>query len=211
MDSNQPTAAPAPAAPLPAASRGMFGTGIPSTVAFAIGILLFLLPFSEIKCGGTTLMSKTGLDYAMGKNWKVLGSGLGGKDFSSGTDDLVSKTKDKKEGNAQYFIWAALGLGILGLVFSLTGSRSGSGAGIVTGIISAGALIGFMFDVKKWFNDGMAKEAADKTKDGADSLGLGKMDALQLSFSTWFYISVVAFLAAAFFCYKRMQSSKKQA
>ena len=38
-----------------ASSPGMFGTGIPSTVAFAVGVLLFFLPFMEIKCGNSTL------------------------------------------------------------------------------------------------------------------------------------------------------------
>ena len=205
MDTNQPTANPAPVyAP---ATRGMFGTGVPSSVAFAIALLLFLLPFSEIKCGGTTLMSQTGLGYALGSQWKIAG-GLGGKDLMGDKKDITSKTTGEKEGNARYFILGALGLGVLGLIFSLLGSSAASKAGIVVGIVGAGALIGFMLDVKKWFNDGMAKQAAEKAKDGADSLGLGKMGeaSLKLSFSPWFYVAVVAFLAGAFFCFKRMRA-----
>lgn len=204
MDSNQPTANPAPVyAP---ASRGMFGTGIPSTLAFAIAILLFLLPFSEIKCGGTTLMSQTGLGFALGNKWKVT-AGLGDKDLL-GDKDVTSKTTNEKQGNARYFILGALGLGVLGLIFSLIGSGAGSKGGIIVGILAAGALIGFMLDVKKWFNDGMAKQAAEKAKDGADSLGMDKIGALQLSFSTWFYVAVAAFIAGAVFCYLRMRSPK---
>ena len=205
MDTNQPTANPTYVQSRP--NRGVFGTGIPATVAFAIGVLVFLLPFSEIKCGGTTLMSKSGLDYALGNNWKVMGAGLG-KDLG-GDDDLTSKANSKKEGNTQYFIIGALGLGVLGLIFSFMG-RGGASGGIVTGIVGAGALIGFMIDAKKWFNDGMAKEAAEKATDGADSLGMGKMEALQFSFSPWFYVAVIAFLAGAVFCFMRMRAGSKQ-
>ena len=53
METNQP--APAPSyAPSPA-NRGMFGTSVPSSVAFVVAILMFLLPFSDIKCGGLSL------------------------------------------------------------------------------------------------------------------------------------------------------------
>ena len=44
MDTNQPNPV---TANLPSAnSQGMFGTKIPSAVAFAVGVLLFLLPFA---------------------------------------------------------------------------------------------------------------------------------------------------------------------
>jgi len=205
MDTNQPTANPTYVQTRP--SRGVFGSGIPSTIAFAIGVLLFLLPFSEIKCGGQTLMSKSGLDYALGNNWKVIG-GLGGKDLGGDTD-IAGKANDKKEGNTRYYILGALGLGVLGLLFSFMG-RKGASGGIVTGILAAAALIMFMIDAKKWFNDGLAKEAADKGKEGADSLGMGNMNALQFSFSPWFYVAVVAFVAGAIFCFQRMRAGARQ-
>jgi len=81
---------------------------------------------------------------------------------------------------------------------------------MVFGILAAGVLVAFMFDIKKWFNDGMAKQASEKATDGTDSLGLGKMGDVKLSlaFTPWFYIAIIAFLAAAFFCYKRMTTPK---
>ena len=81
---------------------------------------------------------------------------------------------------------------------------------MVTGVLAAGSMIAVMFEVKKWYKEGLANKALDKAKDGGDSLGLDKIgDSVNpsLTFTTWFYIAVVAFLAAAFFCYKRMQSS----
>ena len=212
MDSNQPTSStPPPYVPPPAtpvyvpapAAPGMFGTKIPSSVAFVIALLVFFLPFSEIRCGGSSLMNNTGLGFAMGQEWKL--SGGYGKDMLK---DMDSKTGEKKVGNTQYFIIGAMALALIGLVLSLVGGKSGSRIALVAGILGAGVLVAFMFDLKKWFNDGMAKQAADKAKDGTDSLGLDKLGDVKLSlaFTPWFYIAIVAFLAAAFFCYRRMTS-----
>jgi hypothetical protein len=58
----------------------------------------------------------------------------------------------------------------------------------------------------------MAKEAADKAKEGADTVGLDKigdsMANMTMAFTPWYYVAIAAFLAAAFFCYKRMSASK---
>ncbi|MFZ1264508.1 MAG: hypothetical protein WAT34_13440 [Chitinophagaceae bacterium] len=211
MDTNQPTTpTPPPYTPPPptyvsAATPGMFGTKIPSSVAFVVAILLFLLPFSEIRCGGSALMNNTGIGFALGKDWKI--SGGYGKDMLK---DMDSKTSNEKDKTVQYLIIAALGLGVLGLLFSLAGSATGARIGIVTGVLGAGTLVAFMLILKKWFNDGLAKQAAEKAKDGTDSLGLGKMGdmSFSLAFTPWFYIAVISFLAAAFFCYKRMTAAK---
>ncbi len=219
MDSNQPrpptpppyTPPPIPPPPPPpvyapaVAAPGMFGTKIPSSVAFAVAILLFFLPFAEIRCGGSSLMNNTGLGFALAKEWKM--SGGYGKDMLKGMD---SKTGDKKVGNTQYFIIGALVLGLIGLLFSMTTGKTGSRIGLVAGILGAGVLVAFMFDLKKWFNEGMAKQAAEKASDGKDSLGLDKLGDVKLSlvFTPWFYIAAVAFIGAAFFCYRRMSASK---
>ncbi|OSZ73837.1 hypothetical protein CAP36_17720 [Chitinophagaceae bacterium IBVUCB2] len=207
MDLNQPPTPPTatPVYTTVAAAPGMFGTKIPSTVAFAIAILLFFLPFSEIKCGGQALMNNSGLGFALGKEWKFAGGY--GKDM---LNDKNSKTGGEKAGNAQYFIIAAMALGVLGLILSLTEVKTGTRIAMVSGILAAGVLVAFMFDIKKWFNDGMAKQASEKATDGTDSLGLGKMGDVKLSlaFTPWFYIAIIAFLAAAFFCYKRMTTPK---
>jgi hypothetical protein len=189
----------------------MFGTKIPSSVAFVIAVLLFLLPFSEIKCGGTKLMSNTGLNIATGGKWKVESGGL-----TSGNDqeaELKSKTEKDKMGNAQYFAIAALGLGILGLLFSFSNTRTAGSTGILTGVLSAGALIGVMLEIKKWFNNGIAKNDMQKAQDGLDNFGLNKIgdsiaNKFTLDFTPWFYIAIVAFIAAAFFSYWRMRTTK---
>jgi hypothetical protein len=207
MEPTQPsttsTSAPAP---------GIFGTKIPATVAFAVGVLLFLLPFAEIKCSGTTLANTSGLDIAMKKDWKPANNSLLGKE---GMGDKTSKPTSQERGNSWIFAIAALGLGVVGLLLSFANVRSAAGGALVTGILSAGALIGMMLDMKKWFNDSLAKDAIDKAKEHSDNtLGLNNLGNSfnnmkpTLDFTPWFYVAVVAFLAAAFFSYRRMASMK---
>jgi hypothetical protein len=212
MDTNQPTS-PTTTAYVPvSAAPGMLGTRTPSSVAFAIGILLFFLPFSEMRCGGSAFMNQTGKGFILNENWKPTGTaGMLGKESMK---ESTSKVTGEKAGNTRIFAMAAAGLALLGFLLSFANARTGGIGGIVTGILAAGALVAMMFDLKKWFSDSLAKEAMDKTKEGADNIGLDKIGNTMgdikptLAFTPWFYIAVVAFLAAAFFCYKRMQSSK---
>lgn len=209
MDTNQPassfTLEPASSAP------GMFGTKIPSTVAFVIGILLFLLPFTEIRCGGTKLMSKSGLDFALDNQWKTVAGGLP----TGNTTDTAMNTGKEQKGNTQYFIIGALALGVIGLLVSLGGTKAGGAGSLVTGVAAAGALIGFMLDLKNNFANSLREQAIDKASKGADDAGLGKVSETMgdikptLAFTPWFYIAVVAFLAAAIFGYMRMRSPRK--
>jgi hypothetical protein len=209
MDTNQPASqliyAPASAAP------GMFGTKIPSAVAFGIGILLFFLPFAELKCNGTAFANKSGLNYALGKDWKMISTSmLDNKD----TKSTSTSTDKMQKGYTQYFAMAALALAVLGLGLAFTNAKTGGSGGLVAGILSAGALIALLIDEKKNLKNSISNQAVDKAKDGADTLGFDKIgDSMNnikptLDFTPWFYVAVIAFLAAAFFCYKRMKSVK---
>ena len=102
MDPNQPTTSTVTTvnyAPQP----GMFGTKVPSSIAFLVGILVFLLPFTEIRCGGTKLMQKSGLDFAMGNEWKTVAGALPGSNNTDLSDKTMSAGKEQS-GNTQYFI-----------------------------------------------------------------------------------------------------------
>lgn len=217
MDTNQPTnpLTPPPSTPVTtyapvSAGPGMFGTKIPSSVAFFVGILLFLLPFAELKCSGTTFANKSGLDYAMGNNWKTVNGMMGKNDIQ----DAATSTDKMQKGNTQYLALAAAGLGVLGLLLAFSGAKGGGIGGLVTGALSAASLIGLMIDEKNNFSTSLKNQAINKVKEGSDSLGFDKigggMDNMKpiMAFTPWFYIAIVAFLAGAFFCYKRMSAPK---
>jgi hypothetical protein len=207
MDTNQPTTA----TTYTTVTRppGMFGSKVPSSVAFLVGILVFLLPFTEIRCGGTKIMTKSGLDYALGNDWKTVAGGLGKGDLQ----DKAMDTGKEQKGNTQYFIIGALALGALGFLLSMGSAKTAAG-GIVTGVLAAGALIGFMLDLKKNFANSLRDQAIDKAAKGADDAGLDGVSNTMgdikptLAFSPWFYIAIVAFIVAAIFCYNRMRASR---
>lgn len=192
----------------PVGKPSIFGSYIPSVAAFGVAILLFFMPFSELKCGGQTLAKKSGLNYALGQDFQL--GGMLGKEAKKDNSSDFSK---EKKGNSQILAIAALGLGILGLVLCFGGSKATNSGGIVAGVLSAGAYIGLMIDQKSSFAASMKEDAMSKLGgDGEDgALGdFGKsLKGIQLDFSIWFYISIVAVLAAAFFCYKRMKENKQ--
>lgn len=219
MDTNQPTTAPTYLQTT--ASPGMFGTKIPSTIAFGVATLLFLMPFVDIKCNNMSLQQVSGIQLATG--FKMKNNSSDNSYLNDVKTDKVDKeiTKattdtDKKEQNLYALI--ALGLGILGLLLSFTNAKSAIGGALITGIASAGALIGMMLDLKKKAKLDIP-DVSDKTPDtdvgnAIDKVGdkmsdlTNKMN-ITVDFTPWFYISVIAFLAAAFFCYKRMSTAKK--
>ncbi len=212
METTQPTS-PAPA-PATAVSPGLFGGKIPSVVAYAVGILLFFLPFLDIKCNNYSLQQVSGFQLATGfklKNNSSDNSFL--NDIKTDkVDEAITKTTtktDKKDPNLYALI--GLGLGVLGLLLSFTNAKAAIGGSIITGVASAAALIGLMVDVKKKvkldFPDTGGDDAISK---GIDKIGSSISDNVSISvdFTPWFYVAVIAFLAAAFFSYKRFTATK---
>ena len=212
METNQPTTATvttSAAAPQP----GLFGTKVPTSVSLVIAILLFLLPFSEIRCGGTKLMHKTGLDFAMGNEWKTVAGAIPGTDNTDVTQQTMSAGKEQA-GNTQYLIIGALALGVIGLLLSFSNARGAAAGGMITSILAAGALVGFMLDLKKNFDNSLRDQATDKASEGAGNAGMeGLGDTMNnlkptLAFTPWLYIAIIGFVMAAIFCYLRLKSPR---
>ncbi len=210
MNTNQPTNQPI----YSAAAPGMLGTSIPSTVAFAIGVLLFFLPFVDIKCNNVKLQDIKGYELATGFTMKNNDELSNSNDENSdGVKSSVSKA-DKKDPNL--FAMVALGLGVIGLFLCFAKNKMAAGGGIVAGVLGAAALIGLMIDVKQQIKTSMPPDAGNKTKDGTSNLDQGfdkigeQLSGVRISadFTPWFYIAVIAFLAGAYFCYKRWSALK---
>lgn len=203
MDQQQPLITPTSLVPPSPPPGGAFRTGIPTTIAFAVSVLMFLLPFSEIRCNKTAIMYKSGVDFATNHDWRA-SKAMGGDMFK---DDGNSKPANK-EGSAPYLLLAALALGIIGIVVSVMKSPTSGLLSTVTGVGGAICLIGFMVMLKNWFDTESAKDAAKKAKDATDGLSIDKIRPT-LDMTAFFYIAVVCFLAAAAFGFMRMKSQRK--
>lgn len=209
MDTIQPTtSATAPA------TAGIFGTKIPSTVAFAIAVLLFFLPFIDIKCNTISLQTVSGVQLATGfkmKNNSSDNSFLNDVKTDSVDKTITKATTSTDDKDPNLYAMIALGLGILGLVLSFTKAKAAIGVAMVTGVASAAAMVGLLLDIKKKVKMDMPDTGSgNDISDGIDKIGKTVSDKMNISvdFTPWFYIALIAFLAAAFFCYKRMSASK---
>src|SRR6185436_10271425 len=74
MDTNQPasstTSTTVTTSTPVSATPGMFGTKIPSSVAFVVAVLLFFMPFIDIKCNNMSLQQVSGFQLATGFKMK---------------------------------------------------------------------------------------------------------------------------------------------
>ena len=194
----------------PTPQPGIFGTKIPSSVAFGIGVLLFFMPFLDIKCNTMVLQKVSGVQLATGFQIKSPGSDntlVGGFENMKDNDTKATTKGEKKEPNM--LALAALVLGVIGLVFALLNAKTGGTGGIITGILAAVALIATMIDVKSKVKAEMP-DLRNRPR-GDDASGFDKLgDSIYIAvdFTPLFYIAVIAFLVAAFFCYKRMQETR---
>lgn len=162
-----------------------------TSIGFLVGVLLFLLPFVDIKCNGQSLATNTGVGLAFGTNYKTTGQ-LNSLDNTFGKNTKKSDTENEK---GKMFIAAliALGLGILGLLLSLISNRSNKTTMII-GILAAIALIVLMIQIKSDIKD----KSGTSTSEGFDNTVT-----VTAEFTAWYFLSLISFLAAAFFSYRQ--------
>ena len=190
METMQP--APVDTSPSPPSSLGLFGTKIPATAAFLLGILLFLLPFAEVKCNDTALANNTGLGIAMGTQWKeVVSKNIFG--------ESVNTSNDKKEFNQQQdpnlFAISALAFGVLGLIIAFLNFKGGEKINLFMGLLAAILLIAMLIDLK-------SKAKSDTSVKSTD-LNFNMGMKVTVDGTPWFYLTLILFLAAAFFSWQR--------
>ena len=185
--------------PPPVPPYGVFGTKIPSVVAFTIGILLFFLPFAEIKCNGNVYAKNSGFGIAIGKAWTSIERTFGNR------PNETTKTEGNQKNDPNPYAIVGLALGVIGLVLSFANARAAIGGALISGILATAALIGLLFDLNKQVRD----PNPVKHKIGTELDSTLKEIKVTIDFTPWFYIAVISFLAASFFCYKRMQATKQ--
>jgi hypothetical protein len=162
-----------------------------SSTAFLVAILLFLLPFVEVTCNDAPFAENTGIGLAFGTDYKVSGQM---RSFQKTFDEKSDRpSKVSKESGKQYvFALFALLLGVAGLTLSFLGSRMAN-LSFFAGLLAAVCLLALMVHLKM--------DISDKTKDGIDSDEFGNRVKITATFTAWYWLSVVSFLAAAYFSY----------
>ncbi len=168
-----------------------------STIAFTVGLLLFLLPFIELKCGNMAIVGNSGIGLATGSHWKISGSWAKNElkeRTGKGEKELDSLMKE----GPNIFAIAALAAGLFGLGIAFSAFSWRSMAGMCAGILAALMLIAVMIQYKIEM-----KGLTSGKKLGDDQLGLDIGGLIKIQFTIWYYFSLLAFIAAAFFNYMR--------
>ncbi|HZH65300.1 MAG TPA: hypothetical protein VEY10_10445 [Flavisolibacter sp.] len=170
-----------------------------TTISFAVGILLFLLPFLEIKCNGSSVAQLSGKDMVFGSAPKVsndlenLGKGFGDREYAN--------TSAKTDTGGKVYVVAiiALVLGIIGLAASLQKPKPNYTAVMAAGIAGALALIILIIQVKGDINAEM------KTQAGSDAFSnqFSGMLKVSVGITAWFILCLLSYIAAAFLGYKQ--------
>ena len=200
MDTNQPAM---PENITPASSSPvMLATKTPSATLFIIAVLLFLMPFVDIKCGGMKLQDVKGFELATGFNLKSGGSDMPLFDEANtpGVDRTITKT-DRQQPNM--FALVALVLAVAGAGLCFVNNKMAIAGTMAAGVLSVASLAVLYFDIKHEVKTSLAGKPDDIG--GEISEGLKDLD-ISVDFTPWFYITIVALLAATFFCYKRLQT-----
>jgi len=178
--------------------RGIFGSNIPATIAFVIAILLFLLPFAEIKCGKSVIANQTGVGFAMASEWKAQGL------FDQ--KEMQKNKKSDQPGNSQMIIIAVLVLTVMGLLLSV--AKANGNLAALMGLVSVAGLIYFMIDLNNDFKRNMKNNPVDNNADDGNIFGNAFNNVkVSLDFTPWFWIAMVLLLLAAILSWQRNKIS----
>ena len=206
MDTNQPAL---PENVTPASSSPvMFASKTPSAILFIIAVLLFLMPFVDIKCGGMKLQDVKGFELATGFNLKSGGSDMPLFDEANtpGVDRTITKTATKTDRQQpNMFALVALILAAAGVGLCFVNNKIAVTGAMAAGVLSVASLAGLHFDIKHEAKTSLAGKPDDiggKISEGLKGLNI------TVDFTPWFYITAAALLAGAFLSYKRLQTFK---
>ncbi len=177
---------------------GLFGTKIPSSIAFLLAILLFLLPFAEIRCNGTAVANNTGLGIATGAEWKeVVTKSIFGNGFQNNPSANESKVQ-KQDPNI--FAIAALALGVIGALIAFLTPKGGGKFNLFVGALAAVSLIAMLIDLR-------SKAKSDNSLKSSD-LDFNAGAGVTVDGTGWFYFTIILFILGGVFSY--LQGKSKQ-
>ncbi len=164
-----------------------------TTWAFALGLLLFLLPFSQVKCGSATLAENSGLGIALGWQWKIAMLGSSNELLKAiKKDEPANKNSLKEKPNV--FAIVAILAGLIGLVMSVIEYKSRSLVTMSAGILGAIMLIALLVQFKLVLQSSLS-DKGDKE--------MNMSSIITVQFTIWYFLSVFLFAAAAFISFKK--------
>ena len=160
----------------------------PST--FLVSVLLFLLPFVEIRCNGATMAENSGVGLAIGRDFKEAGQMKSMKDSFESESQTTSKVS---RGSGELFEGAllALALALAAAIVAFISNRTAR-VTMILGALAAVSMIVLLIQVKSKINE--------KGRTTGEDSPFGNID-ISAQFTAWYWISLVLMLLGAYFSY----------
>jgi|GEM_PF-1674695 len=195
----------------PAPRPGVLGTSLPSSVAAIAALLMFLLPFAELRCkstsdkndlGGLTFNSSsgaaftnTGLGLAIGSQWKA---NLGAFGPFADKNDMSSRKQDPNT-----FALVALILAAAAVAFTFIRQKGGIVLTLLAALGSVAALVGLFFDLRSKVSKVPSGSPGSGDSNDPFNIDQYKDVGLEIAFTPWFYACAVLLLATVWLSYRR--------
>jgi hypothetical protein len=163
-----------------------------TSIAYIVAVLLFLLPFVEVKCNNKPYAENTGFGLAFGTDYRLH------KQIDASGDNKSSIKIDVTSEKGKLYISAlvALILGVAGIIISITNQRR-KAVNMILGALAAIALMVLALQIKK--------DLRDQT--GVENIKVNNFE-VSYEFTIWYYLSIICFLIASFFSFKQAEWSK---
>lgn len=204
-----PPAIPAPPRP------GLLGTSLPSSVAAIAALLLFLLPFAELRCkstsdkndlgglnftgSGGTVFTNTGLGLAIGSQWKA---NLGAFGSFADKNEMSNRKQDPNT-----FALVALVLAAAAAAFTFVRHKGGIVLTLLAALGSVAALVGLFFDLRSQVLKVPAGSSGSEDGSNPFNLDQYKDVGLEIAFTPWFFACAVLLLATVWLSFRRYKLS----
>ncbi len=169
------------------------------TSAFAVALLLFLLPFIQVKCGSTTLAENTGIGLATGAQWKIA-TDWGKNPFTKELNEAMPKDKNDLKTKPNIFAIIAITVGVLGLLFSLLKNPLRAVVCMSAGILGTIMLIAMLIQLKI-----MMRSASGK---GEFEAGIGTI--IKVQFTIWYFLSLFCYASAGYLGYRHHRNELEE-
>lgn len=158
------------------------------TVALLAALLLFLLPFAQVKCANSVLAENSGLGIAAGFPWK-LGS-MGNAFNMMGQEKNPLQNNKALADKPNIFALVALAAVLAGIIISLLPFSHRAVAAISVSLLALLMLVALLIQFKVQLKRALADEEE----------GVGMI--LKIQFTPWYFATLFCLAAAAFFAWK---------
>ncbi|TAL51444.1 MAG: hypothetical protein EPN92_00680 [Chitinophagaceae bacterium] len=159
---------------------------------YTIAILMFFLPFIEIRCNGLPLAKATGIELVLGTEIKPINK----IDRPTNTFDWIEHGKKR---GPNIFALMAIGMALVGLGFSFSKLKQKLLLNFAIGALGVITMTGLAIQLKTSLNDELKVQMEEGNAN------------ISLSFTAWFIFVFICFIIITLVGWKHMKNNNANA